>query len=134
MGKKIVAAILCAMLIVTMGISAFASDDVMPCYTYTSTVSASLSISSGTATAKGSIVPYNSRPTSVKVQLQRYSDGQWSTISTWKDSDTGGVSSAGGTKTVTSGYSYRTFVTGYVYDSDGVVIEVVSCISNTKTY
>lgn len=61
-------------------------------------------------------------------------DGQWNMIKTWTGSSSAGYSSAGGTKTVASGYTYRTFVTGYVYNSDGVVIEVVSLKSAERSY
>lgn len=133
--KRVVALVLvCAVLIVTLGSVAFASGDIMPRYDYTSNIRASLNITGGTATATGSITPDYSYRTSVTVRLQRNDDGQWNTIKTWRGSNSGGCSSAGGTKTVASGYTYRTFVTGYVYNSDGVVIEVVSLKSAEKSY
>ena len=133
MRKSACTLVLCIVLVLSWCATAFASD-VMPCYDYTSMVTASLSISSGTATASGYIIPDGSMRSSVKVQLQRNDDGQWNTIATWRGSNSAGMSSAGGTKSLTSGYTYRTFVTGYVYNSDGVVVEVVSVKSHEKSY
>lgn len=134
MKKSIVIFTLCVLLIISFCMTAFAGDLIMPCYTYTNEVKAKLSVSSGIATASGSIWPDGNLRTSVQVQLQRNDNGQWNTIATWRGSNSSGYSEAGGTKSLTSGYAYRTFTTGYVYNSDGVVIEVVSNKSSEKSY
>ena len=112
-----------------------AEEDIMLCYEYVSSINASLSISSGTAKAAGKVCSSDNLKTSITVRLQRKSsNGTWSTISTWTDSNNSGASEAGGTKTLTSGYSYRVYVTGKVYNSAGTVVETVDKYSATKSY
>lgn len=83
-------------------------------YTLTSSISAGLSISGGTAHVTGNVsAKYTSAYCSIKVQLQKKdSNGVWHSVKSWSNSGTWGVS-AGGDISVTSG-SYRTCVTATV--------------------
>lgn len=83
-------------------------------FTLTSSITASLSISGGTAHVAGRVgAKYASAHCSVKVQLQKKdSNGAWHTVKTWTNSGTLSTS-AGGDVSVTSG-SYRTCVLGTV--------------------
>lgn len=83
-------------------------------YTLTSSITASLSISGGTAHVAGNVsAKYASAHCSIKVQLQKKdSNGVWRGVKSWSNSGTWGVS-AGGDVSVTSG-SYRTCVTATV--------------------
>ena len=124
-------------LMLVLSVTSFASAEctIMPRYTYASAVSANLSITSGTARAVGKVATDQNLKTSIIVRLQKeYSSGKWTTISTWTGSNESGASEAGGTKTLTSGYNYRVYVTGKVYDSAGTVIETVDKYSTTKSY
>lgn len=133
--RKVICWGMCLMLIVTMAGIAYAEEGIMPCYTYVKNTRATLSISSGTATVLGNIQPSGNLKTSVIVRLQRESNsGSWTTISTWTDSNECGKSEAGGTKALTSGYNYRVYITGKVYNSSGIVLETVNTYSTTKTY
>lgn len=134
MKRSIVIITFCGVLFVSLCMSAFASDLIMPYYTYTSRVRAELSILGGVASASGAIYPNGELRTSVQVQLQRNDNGQWNSVATWHGNNSAGKSEAGGTKSLTAGYTYRTYVTGYVYNSEGVVIEVVSKKSAEKSY
>jgi len=127
--------VMCLVLMLSIVSVAHAEEGIMPCYSYTSSIAASLSISGGVAKAAGKITPEDSRHTSITVRLQRESSsGTWVTISTWTGSNAGGKSEAGGTKSLTSGYDYRVYVTGKVYNSAGTVIETIDKYSATKSY
>lgn len=87
-------------------------------YNLTSSITASLSISGGTAHVAGIVsAKYASAHCSIKVQLQKKINGTWYGIKSWTNSGTLSTS-AGGDISVTSG-SYRTCVTATVtYNGD----------------
>lgn len=133
--KKSICLVLSLLLVLFTATAASAECTVMPRYAYVSEISSSLSISSGTARAVGVIATDQKLKTSIIVRLQReYSSGKWTTISTWTGSNESGNSEAGGTKALTSGYNYRVYVTGKVYNSAGTVVETVERYSTTKSY
>lgn len=83
-------------------------------YSLTSSITASLSISGGTARVAGNVsAKYASAKCKIKVQLQKKgSNGAWYAVKSWSNSGTLGIS-AGGNVSVSSG-SYRTCVTATV--------------------
>lgn len=83
-------------------------------YSLTSSISAGLSISGGTAHVTGNVsAMYASAHCSIKVRLQKKdNNGVWRGVKTWTSSGTLSAS-AGGDVSVTSG-SYRTCVTATV--------------------
>lgn len=83
-------------------------------YTLTSGISASLSISGGTAKAAGRVgAKYSDAHCSIKVTLQKKnSNGSWSAVKSWSASGISSIST-GGSVSVSSG-SYRTCVTATV--------------------
>ena len=87
-------------------------------YTLTSSISAGLSISGGTAHVTGRVSSkYANANCSIKVQLQKKINGTWYGVKSWTNSGTWSTS-AGGDISVTSG-SYRTCVTATVtYNGD----------------
>ena len=114
---------------------AYAEGDIMLCYAYVDSIKASLSISAGTATAVGNVIPAGSMKSTITVRLQREdSSGKWTTISIWTGTNEKGKSEAGGKKSLTAGYNYRVYVTGKVYDDKGNVVETVNKYSTTKPY
>lgn len=118
-------AILIAIAIISaaMFVSAIA-EDLITRYTYITAISAGLSISGSSASANGGIIPSGNYATNIVVKLQqRQSNGRWVTIASWSGNNSSGVSEAGGTATITAGYSYRTYVVGHVYDSNGNIID-----------
>lgn len=133
--KKVLSLVL-AMLVLVFAIgSAYAEGTIGARYTHTSSIVASLSINGGSAKASGKITPENSEATSILVRLQKETNpGEWTTIATWSGTKASGRSEAGGSKSVTSGYNYRVYVTGKVYDSSGNVIETVDKYSSTRSY
>ena len=141
MKKKSIAFALSLILIVSLfAPSAYAADTgantfvISPRYTNISTFSVSFSISStGLASCYSKVIPssvtYN---TSLTIELQRYSNGSWSTIKTWTGSGDG-VYSLDKTHYVTSGYSYRIYVTAQI-SAKGILRESVSTTSSTVKY
>ncbi len=104
-------------------------------YDYIRSISAQLSITGGTAQAFGDITPEGSRHTSIIVRLQKEtSPGMWTTVAYWTGSNASGSSEAGGTRTISSGYNYRVYVVGKVYDSSGSVIETGTAYSPVQYY
>ncbi len=115
--------------------AAHAEGDIMLCYDYVSSVNASLNINSGTADVLGKVYTGKNLKTSITVRLQREnSSGKWVTIETWTGSDESGLCIAGGTRALISGYNYRVYVIGRVYDDEGTLIETAYKYSPTKSY
>lgn len=113
------------------------AGDITPFYEYAKNVTAILSIdSSGNATCQGRIIPKESSYScSITVQLKRKSGSTWTTVATWSDSGKGlSGASAGGTRSVSSGYSYKVSVSATVKNASGDVVENPSKDSSVKTY
>lgn len=106
-------------LCLAIGEASYESPESPHRYNLTSTISAALSISGGTAHVAGNIsAKYVGAQCSIKVKLQKKdSNGAWYTVKSWSNSGTLCVS-AGGDVSVSSG-SYRTCVTATVtYNGD----------------
>ena len=135
--KRIAVAVLMLSLVLFLAMTMSASaTEVTPFYSYTSSVSAALQISGGTATCSGKIRAISTTNNcSVTATLKRLVDGSWVTVSgaSWSDNGTGSAS-ASGTKSVSSGYSYRVFVTGKVMSSSGTLLETVTAQSKIVEY
>lgn len=69
----------------------------------------------------------------LKIELQRYKDGYWTSIKSWSGSGTGEVT-MDKSWYVTSGYYYRTAATATVYTSSGSYVEMVSIHSQSDYY
>ena len=108
------------------------AEAVTPRYTYTAIISASLDFSGGRAVSAGAIYPHGLRATSVEVRLQQYIDNDWRTIGMWSGSCSEGPSEAGGSEEIDTGFTYRTYTKGIVYDDDGNVLETVKFYSDEK--
>lgn len=132
---KVMYLVLCLTLLLSIISVTLAEAEIMPCYAYTSSIAATLNISGGSAQAAGKIMPEDGQRTAIIVRLQREnSNGSWITLAIWTGSNASGKSEAGGTKAIASGYNYRVYVTGKVYNDAGVVIESVDKYSATKSY
>ncbi len=130
--KKVCFAIVLALVICFTAVPVEASamvetpvtDQVEPRFVAINSIYSLLKIeeSSGIATCVGEVCAKEMVPVEVVVQLQRLEDGMWNTLYTW--SDTGTLfASMSGNYCVPRGYTYRTRVTAFVYDSDGNIIE-----------
>lgn len=123
---------LTAILLVTITIFSMVSPvaaTVTPRYTYTETVSAYIDIdtTSGVAHCRGDCVAYDAVKVEVKVYLQRYNEStsSWDTLKTWVAENTG-IAAVDAYYSISSGYKYRVRTVGYVYNSDGTLVETVS--------
>lgn len=121
--KKLICALLSVLFIITVmvpglclaiGETSSESPEIPMRYSLTSRITASLSISGGTAHVAGNVsAMYANAHCSIKVQLQKKdSNGVWHGVKSWTNSGTLSTS-AGGDVSVTSG-SYRTCVTATV--------------------
>ena len=117
----IVVTILCAM---AVSASATTVDNaVQPRWTYLNSVYANLDINwLGVATCEGRATAGDLVTVEVIVRLQQLKDTGWATIKSWTSTGTL-TASASGSYAVYSGYTYRVSVTGYVYDSNGNLVE-----------
>ena len=97
------------------------------------TVAFSIS-SSGLSSDYSSIKLTNSTDTvNLIIELQQKSGSTWSTIKTWETSGSGTVS-LDKSWYVSSGYSYRIYVTAKVYNSSDTLSETATLISSTASY
>ena len=130
--KRIVSLLLAIVLSLSFTISATATQlnqtPIMPRYTYIASTVVDLIIDESTnvTTNDAYFLTYDkNQEVQVVCKLQRYNNSKWNTVKTWTAS---GYGYAGVYKdwAVPSGYTYRTYATFYVYDSNGNVIESVS--------
>lgn len=120
--KKLICVILSVLFVITImtpglclaiGEASYESPENPMRYNLTSSITASLSISGGTAHVAGNVTAmYASAHCSIKVQLQKKINGTWYGVKSWTNSGTLSTS-AGGDYSVSSG-SYRTCVTATV--------------------
>ena len=93
-------------------------SEIMPCYDYTKSVYADLSISeSGTATATSKITGYPGITTKVSIYmyLEHEVNGEWEPVETWFDSTTSYSLTLEDTTEVESGHTYRIHASFYAY-------------------
>lgn len=127
--KKVLSAILVIMTLCVLVTPASAAtiDPIDPQYDHISSIYALIHIdeSSGLATCGGEVNAKMMTPVKVVVQLQQYKDGKWKTLETW--SNTGMCfAEETGFLYVLKGYTYRTKVTGFIYDENENIIESAS--------
>lgn len=125
--KKLIALILIAVSLFTLTTPAFAAavqpePPAEPEATYLTQCEATLSISSGVATCTGKIAANPLYRIKVTVWLQRANGTGWDGVMAWEQSGYGSVELTR-THEVDRGYTYRTYIIGYVYDPNGVILE-----------
>lgn len=93
------------------------SFELMPCYTNTDGITASLSFSGNYAVCSGSITPLYANDVSVVVTLYQLVNDRWVYISSWSGNAKSGLTaSAGGRAWVASSGTYKVTVVGNVDD------------------
>jgi hypothetical protein len=106
------------------------ANEIQPRWDVTRAIVADLQISaSGIATCRGQVSAYDNVPVKVVVHLKQQKNGSWGTLKTWSVTDTT-TATCQRIYAVESGYTYKVVATGYVYDLNGNIVEVVSA---TKT-
>ena len=88
-------------------------------------IAAYLDIEDGTAYSDGEVIPIAFLPTTPLALRYISSASEWQLANHCHlvDSQVNGVAMAGGSRTVTSGYEYRTYVVGTISDADGTLLE-----------
>lgn len=116
--KKTIVILLCVlMLSSTAFVYAAAGDDISLKSDNYHYASAELSISSGTATVKGSIkgIIGTTTKTTVHLYLQQYKNGEWINYEDWLESKNGANCTVTKMVSVSRGYRYRTKASCYAY-------------------
>ena len=127
--KKVLALILVLIVFITPSVLARYSD--------VKSITSILSIdSNGVATCKGTVKPYDfNTKSTVKVTLMQKVGSAWIPYSSWNGSGTGITgASAGGTKQVAKGYSYKVVTIGEIKDSNGNFLEQATKESSPVAY
>lgn len=134
--KKGMSVILVLLLTFLMACPVHAANtpQITPRYTYVDSVWACISIDTtwGIATCEGEIIAKDGYPVKVVVYLQAYKNGTWETIQMWSAQDTYSAYLCK-SYAVVSGYTYRAYVVGYIYNPNGAVIEMAS-VAHSKDY
>lgn len=130
--RRGVALLAVVVIIATLAVPASAS--VMPRYSYTDYVYARIDIDQtwGIATCVGEVMADNNVPVKLYVHLQVFKDGQWQTVKTWSTEDTM-YAYLSKPYAIYRGYQYRTYVEGYIYNSNNVLVEIVD-VADTEWY
>ena len=122
--RRITIALIALTLVVATSVCSAFAEDLASRYSYITLISAGLRINGSSASSNGQIIPSGNYATDISVKLQQQqSDGSWVTVASWSDSNPSGACSTGGSTTITTGYTYRTYVVGHVYDGDGNIID-----------
>lgn len=137
--KKLVALALVSLVFVSLLGSYVRAEEigVVPFYDYTEDLYVKLSIDSkGKATCAGEVVPKKATYScSISVKLQKKNGSSWTTLSTWTGSGEGYAgASASGTRQVSSGNTYRVYVSATVRDASGKVVETPTKASSEKAF
>lgn len=130
--KRILSLLLAVVLSLSFAVSVSAQEQeqtpIMPRYTYIAATIVDLSINETTNVTSNFAYSYlhdESLEMQAVVKLQRYNNSKWNTVKTWTASGMGEVE-VDKTWAVASGYTYRTYATFSVYDSNGNLLESVS--------
>ena len=133
--KKYLAIVISLILLISfMQITNSYCEIVYPMYNETSFITADITISSGTASCFGIIVPISPSKTSVEVCLYKKTGWTWHIIASWFESNSNGSSVAEGTCSVDAGFQYKVIVCGKVFDDEGVLLETVYRQTHTVDY
>ncbi|MCR4622577.1 MAG: hypothetical protein K5663_10905 [Clostridiales bacterium] len=125
--KRIFSLVLCFVLVFCLLEVSAGADSQSLRFTYISSFSVRLSLSATSATVSGSIIPKTALPTDITVKLQEHqSNGSWSTIASWSNSDSSSGSEAGGSVSISANSTYRAYAIGHVYASDYSLLETAS--------
>lgn len=107
--------------------SAAVKDEIELQWNNINTIHARLTIDEtlGIATCYGRITANNVYPVEVEVHLQVYKNNKWETLQMWTNTGTMNCSTSH-QYAIARGYTYCVYVVGYVYNSNGVLIESAS--------
>ena len=129
--KRIISLMLAVVMTFAFTVSVSAEEleqpTIMPRYTYIMATGVNIYIDESTniTTNDAFFYTYDNYEVQIVCQLQRYNNSKWNTIKTWTASGMRYVDLQE-SWAVPSGYTYRTYATFKVYDSNGNLVESVS--------
>jgi hypothetical protein len=88
--------------------------EITPLYTYTSSVTATLSFSNGKANCSGSVTPSGTDDVSLTVTLYQKNGSSWNSIASWSSSSTNGYQAAAGGSVSVGAGTYKVTTVGNV--------------------
>lgn len=122
--RRTIMVLIALTLVVAMTMCSAFAEELTSRYSYIMLISAGLRINGSSASSSGQIIPSGNYATNISVNLQQQqSDGTWVTVASWSNNSASGFCDAGGSTTIATGYTYRTYVIGHVYDADGNIID-----------
>ena len=102
------------------------ASEIYPRWTHIHSMTAGLDISFlGVATCNGQFTAYENVPVEIIMHLKQLKNGSWGTLKTWSITGTCALNIEK-QYAVEHGYTYKVVVTGYVYDSNGNILETAS--------
>lgn len=118
--KKLFCMLLCVALLLTLTVPAKAALN----YTYIDSISSTLTFDDfwGVANCSGTVDSLDDSLMEIEVTLQINGDNGWEDLKTWTSTGTYCVN-AGGSWAVARGEQYRLYVTAYVYNEAGRIVE-----------
>ncbi len=118
--KKLTSLILCAFFVLSCAVPASAALE----YTYIDTIHSTLRFDTlwNLAECSGTVESVNDNEMQIEVTLQVESDNGWKDLKTWTNTGEYCVT-ASGYYAVASGKQYRLYVTAYVYNDSGRIVE-----------
>ena len=93
-------------------------------YTYIVTIASTITFNNlwGVANCSGTVESINDNKMEVEVTLQQEGDNGWEDLKTWTNTGYYSVT-ASGSWAITRGEYYRLYVTAYVYNDSGRIVE-----------
>ncbi len=134
--RKILSVILAVLMVTVLAVPAFAAMPntpvLSPQYTYIRTLSANLTIDEdvGVATCTATCYSESGYTVEITCKLQQYNGSTWVTMKTWTASGSR-YASINKDWAVFSGYTYRVYVTYFVRNAAGSIVETTT---STRSY
>lgn len=115
------------LLFAAVPVCAAENESIQPRYTYIASFTASMLVHSNTgiSTCTGFVKVNPGYKAKVVCRLQKQVDSAWETVKTWEGTGDG-YANVSEKWAVYSYYNYRVYVTAYVYDSDGNIVETAA--------
>lgn len=123
--KSLVCLILCLLVILQTAVINADASEIQPRYTYISSIGATLTTNYAKTklTVSVDLCSHTASTVVLKCYIQYNDDGYWRNVESWYRSDTKNVSLEDTYDEADPNYVYRLLVRGYVYDTDGTLLD-----------
>lgn len=123
--KRLVCLLLCLLVILRISVINADAVEIQPRYTYISSIGATLTTNSAktTLTISVDLCSHTASTVVIKCYLQYNDDGYWRNAESWYRSNTKNVSLNDTYTNADPNCAYRLLVRGYVYASDGTLLD-----------